>query len=165
MNVWNQAYIGLGSNLGDAAGCVRAGMQALRELVQTHTVRCSSLYRSAPIGITEQPDFINAVCTCATALPADALMTQLLAIERAHGRERADEIKGGPRTLDMDLLLYGERVSDTPALSLPHPRLHQRAFVLYPLAELDPELIVPGRGHVQTLLRACPPQRVERLAA
>lgn len=163
MSAWATAYIGLGSNLGDSAARIGAGMQALRRLAQTRDVRCSALYRSAPVGITEQPDFINAVCVCATQLSAEALMQQLLAIERLHGRERTGP-KGGPRTLDLDLLLYNDRVSDTPVLTLPHPRLHERAFVLYPLAELAPELVVPGRGELRALLRACPPQRVEKLA-
>lgn len=162
MNPWVTAYIGLGSNLGDSAARVGAGMHALRGLAQTRAVRCSSLYRSAPVGITDQPDFINAVCECTTQLSAETLMEQLLAIERSQGRERTGP-KGGPRTLDLDLLLYDDRVSDAPALSLPHPRLHERAFVLYPLAELDPERVVPGRGQVRALLRACPPQRLEKL--
>lgn len=162
MTGWITAYIGLGSNIGDSAAQVRAGMQALRDLELTRDVRCSSLYRSAPVGITDQPDFINAVCVCATRLPAAALMEQLLAIERRHGRERSGA-KGGPRTLDLDLLLYGDHISEAPTLSLPHPRLHERAFVLYPLAELAPALIVPGRGALGALLRACPPQRLEKL--
>lgn len=162
MTGWITAYIGLGSNLGDSAAQVRAGMQALRELALTRDVRCSSLYRSAPVGITDQPDFTNAVCACATQLPAQELMQQLLVIERTHGRERSGP-KGGPRTLDLDLLLYGDHISDAPSLSLPHPRLHERAFVLYPLAELAPALVVPGRGELRALLRACPPQRLEKL--
>ena len=162
MSAWTTAYIGLGSNLGDPAAHVRNAMQALRQLHGTRDVRCSSLYRSAPVGITEQPDFINAVCACATQLSAEALMEQLLGIERVHGRDRSGP-RGGPRTLDLDLLLYGDHTSATAALSLPHPRLHERAFVLYPLAELDPALNIPGRGEVRALLRTCPPQRLEKL--
>ncbi len=156
------AYIGLGSNLPDPVVHVRAGRDAIALLPQTRLESCSSLYGSAPVGITAQPDFINAACRVRTALPARTLMQALLDIERGQGRVRGDG-KGGPRTLDLDLLLYGDSILDEPGLTVPHPRLHERAFVLYPLCELDAELAIPGRGRAADLLAACAGQRVERL--
>jgi len=158
-----RAYIALGSNLDDPVAQVRAGVQALGKLPDTRLVCCSSLYRTAPVGVTDQPDFINAVCAADTGLPAGALMRALLNIERAHGRQR--DIQGGPRTLDLDLLLYGEMVCHEPGLTLPHPRLHERAFVLYPLSEIAPGLNIPGRGRVEALRTGCAGQAIERLAA
>lgn len=158
------AYIGLGANLGDPVAQVRAGMAALAVLPATRVLRCSSLYRTAPVGIAEQPDFINAVCALETTLAPLALMRALLDIERRHGRvRRAGEQRGGPRRLDLDLLLYGEAVLSLPEATVPHPRLHERAFVLVPLAEIAPGLEIPGRGPVERLLAACVGQRVERL--
>lgn len=158
-----RAYVALGSNLDDPVAQVRAGAQALGNLPGTRLVCCSSLYRSAPVGVTEQPDFINAVCETDTSLPAGAFMQALLDIEHAQGRQR--DIPGGPRTLDLDLLLYGDRVCHEPGLTLPHPRLHERAFVLYPLSEIAPGLSIPGRGPVDTLRAGCAGQVIERLAA
>jgi 2-amino-4-hydroxy-6-hydroxymethyldihydropteridine diphosphokinase len=158
-----RVYVALGSNLGDPVAQVHAGAQALGKLPGTHLVRCSSLYRTAPVGVIDQPDFINAVCAAESSLPASALMQALLDIERSHGRQR--NVPGGPRTLDLDLLLYGESVLNEPGLTLPHPRLHERAFVLYPLSEIAPGLDIPGRGRVETLLAGCSGQAIERLAA
>jgi 2-amino-4-hydroxy-6-hydroxymethyldihydropteridine diphosphokinase len=157
-----RVYVALGSNLGDPAARVRAGAQALGKLPGTRLVRCSSLYHTAPVGIIDQPDFINAVCEADTSLPAGAFMQALLDIEHAQGRQR--DIPGGPRTLDLDLLLYGELACDEPGLTLPHPRLHERAFVLYPLSEIAPGLNIPGRGQVETLLAGCAGQAIERFA-
>ena len=157
------AYIGLGSNLGDSVARVQEGMQALNAIPGVRLRRCSSLYRSAPVGVAEQPDFINAVCEVETTLDPADLMRQLLETERQRGRVR-DGAKGGPRILDLDLLLYGERALNTPELVLPHPRLHERAFVLSPLCELNETLTVPGRGPARVLLAACRDQRIERLA-
>jgi len=156
------AYIGLGSNLADPVIQVRAGLEALAGLPQTRIEACSSLYRSAPVGLTAQPDFVNAACRARTGLSARALMQALLDIEKRHGRVR-DDVKGGPRTLDLDLLLYGADILNEPGLVVPHPRLHERAFVLQPLLELDAQLAIPGRGRVADLLAACRGQRVERL--
>lgn len=156
------AYVGLGSNLADPVRQVRTAMAALAVLPQTSCDACSSLYRSAPIGNTAQPDFINAVCRIRTRLPATALLRLLLRIEQAQGRVRGGD-KAGPRTLDLDLLVYGEETRNTAQLRLPHPRLHERAFVLYPLAELDPELGIPRHGPVGALLAGCAGQVVERL--
>ena len=157
-----KAYIGLGSNLADPAAQVRSGMAALASLAETRVEACSSLFRTAPVGLREQPDFINAVCRVSTRLAPAVLMRGLLDIEGAHGRVRAG-VKGGPRTLDLDLLLYGNESIRSPELTLPHPRLHERAFVLYPLHELEADLDIPGRGLLRNLLAGCSGQRVERL--
>lgn len=157
------AYVALGSNLNDPASQLRSGARALGKLPGTRLVRGSSLYRSAPVGLADQPDFINAVCEIDTSLIAQDLMQALLKIETANGRVR--DVPGGPRTLDLDLLLYGEMVCHEAGLTLPHPRLHGRAFVLYPLVEIAPGLSIPGRGRVETLLAGCAGQTIERLAA
>ena len=141
---------------------VRAGREALAALPHTRLLGCSSLYRSAPVGYAAQPDFINAVCLIETGLAAPGLLQALLATERAHGRVR--EVPGGPRTLDLDLLLYGAETLHQPGLTLPHPRLHERAFVLYPLLELDPGALIPGRGRAAEFLSACAGQGIERLS-
>lgn len=156
------AAIGLGSNLDNPVAQVRAGIAALRALADSRVLACSALYRSAPVGVRAQPDFVNAVCLLETSLDGVSLMRALLKVEHRHGRVRGAE-KGGPRTLDLDLLLYGEEVWDSPELTVPHPRLHERAFVLVPLAEIAPDLVIPGRGPVRALLAACAGQRVERL--
>lgn len=153
------AYIGLGANVGDPARQLRAAAESLTRLPHTRVVICSSLYRSAPVGVTDQPDFINAVCALETTLPAPDLMQHLLDVERESGRVR-DAEKGGPRPLDLDLLLYGAETIASELLVLPHPRLHERAFVLMPLVEIAPALEIPGRGPAQALLRACADQRV-----
>lgn len=157
-----RAFVALGSNLNDPASQVRSGAQALARLPDTQLLRCSSLYRTAPVGLTEQPEFINAVCALDTALHPRSLMQALLEIERAHGRTR--DRPGGPRTLDLDLLLYGDETFQEPGLTVPHPRLHERAFVLYPLQEIAPALVIPGRGRIEDLLPACAGQGIERLA-
>jgi 2-amino-4-hydroxy-6-hydroxymethyldihydropteridine diphosphokinase len=156
-----RAYIALGANLGRAAESVQSGARALAALPGTKLLHCSSLYRTAPVGNTAQPDFINAVCALETTLPATELMRALLEIERSHGRVR--DLPGGPRTLDLDLLLYGETALHTAELTLPHPRLHERAFVLYPLQEIAPGLEIPGRGRIESLLPACAGQQIEKL--
>jgi 2-amino-4-hydroxy-6-hydroxymethyldihydropteridine diphosphokinase len=160
--VFVTAYIGLGANLDDPLEQLRSAVRALEQMPVTRHVRCSSFYSSAPVGLADQPDFINAVCRLETALPARDLMSALLDIESSHGRVRG-ALKGGPRTLDLDLLLFGQETVHEPGVDVPHPRLHERAFVLAPLAELDPQLVIPGRGHVGMLLAACTGQRVEKL--
>jgi 2-amino-4-hydroxy-6-hydroxymethyldihydropteridine diphosphokinase len=155
------AYIGLGSNLEQPVDQLRAGIAALAALPETVLEQCSSFYLSAPVGRLDQPDFINAVCRLRTALAPAALLRRLLAIEAGRGRSRA--VSGGPRTLDLDLLLYGDRTVQQPGLALPHPRLHERAFVLYPLYELAPDLVIPGRGALADLLPACVGQKIEKL--
>ena len=141
-----RAAVGLGANLGDAAASLRAAMEQLGRIPQTRRVASSRLYRSAAWGVTAQPDFVNAVVIIETALPARALLDELLAIERRFGRTRVDGERWGPRTLDLDLLLYGDEAIDLPGLRVPHPHLHERAFALQPLLEAWPEASIPGIG-------------------
>ena len=156
------AYVALGANLGDAAATVRAAFGALANLPESRISRTSSLYRTAPVGLAAQPDFINAVAALDTTLAPEALLAELLAVEARFGRIRAE--KNGPRTLDLDLLLYDQRCIDlAPHLLLPHPRLHLRAFVLYPLAEIAPDLALPGRGTLAAWLPAVANQGISRL--
>ncbi|ANB18693.1 2-amino-4-hydroxy-6-hydroxymethyldihydropteridine diphosphokinase [Dokdonella koreensis] len=148
------AWVGLGSNLADPVAQVRAGLDALAALPSTDVLARSRLYRTAPWGRTDQPVFVNAVARLSTALVPLDLLDALLGIERRHGRDRNSDLRWGPRTLDLDLLLYGDRRIEHARLTIPHPRLRERAFVLVPLAELDPELSIPGDGRVQDLLAA-----------
>lgn len=159
------AYIALGSNLDEPMRQVQSARHALAGLSETELVKCSSLYRTAPVGNTAQPDFINAVCSVRTRLTPEALLAALFAIEQAHGRVRTPDNVGGPRRLDLDLLLYEGAIRNTATLTLPHPRLHERAFVLYPLAEIAPSCEIPGRGRAAALQRACAGQTIERLAS
>jgi 2-amino-4-hydroxy-6-hydroxymethyldihydropteridine diphosphokinase len=154
------AYIGLGANLGDAKATLAAAFNALEALPESELVQRSSIYRSAPID-SSGPDYLNAVVRLRTALGAHELLAQLQSIERSHGRERP--YRNAPRTLDLDLLLYSEQLIQTQTLVVPHPRAHERAFVLAPLAELAPWLVIPGRGAVTVLLSALGAQRVDRL--
>jgi 2-amino-4-hydroxy-6-hydroxymethyldihydropteridine diphosphokinase len=157
----NTAYVALGANLGDPAATVRAALGALANLPETRVVHSSSLYLTAPVGITEQPEFINAVAQLETTLAPEALLDAVLDIELRFGRIRAD--KNGPRTLDLDLLLYDDQFLELPRLTLPHPRLHLRAFVLWPLAEIAPQLAIPGRGSIAAWLPAVANQGIQRL--
>ena len=157
------AFVALGANLNDPAAKVRAGVEELAMLPKTRLARVSSLYASAPVGYTDQPDFVNAVAMIETALEPHALLDALLAIERRYGRVR--EFPNAPRTLDLDIALYDELVCDEPALTIPHPRLTERAFVLVPLAEIAPEAIVPGRGRVKDLLPRIDASSVTRIEA
>ena len=156
-----KAFIGLGANLGEPEVQVRRAIRALREIPKTRVVGASSLYRSAPIGHKDQPDFVNAVAEIETDLSARALLEELLAIEARFGRTRT--FSNAPRTLDLDLLLYGNRVISEPGLIVPHPRMHERAFALAPLAEIAPDAVVPGKGPVAVLLIACRDQSVEKM--
>lgn len=155
------AYIGIGANLGAAEATVRSALAALAALPGCALRRASSLYRSAPVDATG-PDFINAVVELDTACSPEALLAALQGVEQAFGRQRP--YPNAPRTLDLDLLLYGDTVLHTPALTLPHPRLHLRAFVLQPLLELAPDLVVPGLGPLAAHRAGTAGQRVERLA-
>lgn len=155
-----RAFVALGANLGDAAATLRGAVEALAALAQTRLVACSSLYRSAPVDAAG-PDFVNAVAELETALDPAALLDALQAIEQRFGRVRGE--RNAPRTLDLDLLLHGDAVLDTARLRLPHPRLHRRAFVLVPLAEIAPGLHLPGLGGVQRFLPGVADQAVERL--
>jgi 2-amino-4-hydroxy-6-hydroxymethyldihydropteridine diphosphokinase len=155
------AYVGLGANLADPRAQVLEAMDELDRVPQTRVTGRSSLYRSAPVGYAEQPYFVNAVARLETGLSAGRLLAELLAIERRHRRVRSTP--NAPRSLDLDLLLYGETRIESAALSVPHPRMHERAFVLKPLLELAPEASIPGRGPLGALLRGCAGQTVERI--
>ena len=144
--------MGLGSNLGDREGTLRAAVGRLRGLPQTHVVAVSTFRNTDPVGYVDQPRFLNGAVELDTRLEPRDLLDALLELERAFGRTRAGGPPHGPRTLDLDLLLYGEDEIYEPELEVPHPRLHERRFVLDPLAELDPALEVPGKGTVQALL-------------
>jgi 2-amino-4-hydroxy-6-hydroxymethyldihydropteridine diphosphokinase len=157
------AFIGLGSNLANPLVQVRQALMELESIPGTRVTARSSLYRTSPVGYLEQPDFINAVASVQTTLKPRALLAALLAIENRHGRRRT--MRDAPRTLDLDLLLYAEEVLDQDGLTLPHPRLHERAFVLAPLAEIAPGATVPGRGRVQDLLARVDCNRVSRIDA
>jgi 2-amino-4-hydroxy-6-hydroxymethyldihydropteridine diphosphokinase len=149
------AAVGLGGNVGDVAATLREALQALDALPGTEVLRGSPLYRTPAWGNTGQPDFINAAALLRTTLDARALLDGLLDIERRFGRDRgADSAQWGPRTLDLDLLLHGESVADEAGLRVPHPHLHERAFVLVPLARIAPRMRVPGHGAVEELLAA-----------
>ena len=147
-----RAFVGLGSNLGDREGTLRAAVGRLRGLPATRVLRVSTLRNTEPVGYVDQPRFLNGAVELETELPARELLGTLLELERAFGRDRSASPPRGPRTLDLDLLLYGGEEIAEPGLEVPHPRLHERGFVLEPLAELDPALEVPGKGPVQTLL-------------
>lgn len=157
-----RAYIGIGSNLEDPFGKVGAGISALGRLPDSRVVSRSSLYRSAPVGIVDQPEFVNAVCAVDTSLTPQELLRELHDIEHAYGRERGP-IRGGPRTLDLDILLYDDLQMASSEITIPHPRLHERAFVLCPLSEIAPTLRVPGRGPMPAMLSACAAQVVARV--
>jgi 2-amino-4-hydroxy-6-hydroxymethyldihydropteridine diphosphokinase len=143
------AYIALGSNLDDPAAQVRSALRALAQLPLSTLTAHSALYRNPPVGYRDQPEFVNAVARIETGLEARALLVALLDIERAHGRART--FPNAPRTLDLDIVLYGEAVVSEPGLTIPHPRLAERAFVLVPLAEIAPEARVPCAGRVRDL--------------
>ena len=155
------AYIALGANLRDPEEQVKAGFEELAMLPDTRLAAVSSLYRSAPVGYAEQPDFVNAVARIETALSARALLDALLAIERRFGRVR--EFANAPRTLDLDIILYDDAQHVEEGLSIPHPRMHERAFVVVPLAELAPDVRVPGRGSVRDLLAGVDAESVIKL--
>jgi 2-amino-4-hydroxy-6-hydroxymethyldihydropteridine diphosphokinase len=155
------AFVGLGANLGTPQSQVKQAVLELDAIPHTRLVRTSSLYRSEPLGYAGQPQFVNAVAQVETGLPAERLLAELHAIEARHGRSRS--FANAPRTLDLDLLLFGEAVLDTPGLKIPHPRMHERAFVLVPLLEIAPKAAIPGRGAAKELLQQCAHHGVERL--
>lgn len=156
------AYIGIGSNLGNPRAQVLAAFEELARLPATRLTGRSALYASAPVGAPPQPDYVNAVARVETRLGAAPLLHELQAIERRRGRARP--FANAPRTLDLDLLLYGDGAVSTPELTVPHPRMHERAFVLAPLLDLAPGIEIPGRGPARALLQACRGQRLERIA-
>jgi 2-amino-4-hydroxy-6-hydroxymethyldihydropteridine diphosphokinase len=155
------ATIGLGANLNDPAAQVDYALAELDRLPGTRLIAQSSLYASAPVGSVDQPDFINAVAQVETSLAPRALLDALLDIEHRHGRERS--FRNAPRTLDLDLLLYGHAHFHEDALTLPHPRMTERAFVLLPLLEIAPDTLIPGRGAAADWLQACSDQTLSIL--
>jgi 2-amino-4-hydroxy-6-hydroxymethyldihydropteridine diphosphokinase len=157
------AAVGLGANLGDAAASVHAALEALGRLPGTALVRASRLYRSPAWGVTAQPDFINAAALLDTTLGPRDLLDALLALEQDFGRTRAVDERWGPRTLDLDVLLYADAVIDAPGLRVPHPHLHERAFALLPLLEVWPEASIPGIGPVRALAEAMAGAGIEAL--
>lgn len=155
------AYVGLGSNLDDPAAQVAHALDALERLPGVQAVRRSRLFRTAPWGRTDQPHFVNAAAELATTLSPHALLQALQALEARFGRARREH--WGPRVLDLDLLLYGDARIEDDLLQLPHPHLHERAFVLAPLADLAPGLVVPGHGSVCALLAGLDAAGIEAL--
>jgi 2-amino-4-hydroxy-6-hydroxymethyldihydropteridine diphosphokinase len=145
-----RAYVGLGANLGERGRTLRAAVDALGSDDGIEVVAVSTLRETEPVGVGEQPRFLNGVVALDTTLSARELLERLLAVEQRFGRVRVPG-EHGPRTIDLDLLLYGDEEIDEPGLAVPHPRLHERGFVLEPLAELAPGLVVPGRGSVESL--------------
>jgi 2-amino-4-hydroxy-6-hydroxymethyldihydropteridine diphosphokinase len=146
-----RAYIALGSNLGDREETIRAAVAALGAEPGITLAAVSTLVDTEPVGVVDQPRFLNGVAALDTDLSARQLLGVLLDVERRFGRRRDGEVLQGPRTLDLDLLLYGDDEIDEPGLRVPHPRMHEREFVLGPLEELAPSLEVPGKGAIQTL--------------
>ena len=158
-----RAFVGLGSNLAHPRRQIARALARLARLPRTRVLRVSPSYVTAPQGSTQpQPDYVNAVVELDTALAPRALLARLLAIERLHRRERVEGTRNAPRTLDLDLLLFGRRRMRGDMLVLPHPRMHVRAFVLRPLADVAPAATVPGRGVVKRLLHDVTGQRIKR---
>jgi len=147
-----RAYVGLGANLGEREGALRAALAALDATEGIDVVAVSTFRETDPVDYLDQPRFLNAAAALETTLAPRELLDALLEVERSLGRTREGP-RFGPRTIDLDLLLYGDESLDEPGLTVPHPRLHGRRFVLEPLAELDPDLVVPGHGPLETLLR------------
>lgn len=163
MTAWIPAYVGIGSNLGDSRARVEAAFEALGNLRDTRLIARSRLYRTRPFGPVQQGDFINAAAGLLTTLPPLELLAGLRAIEEAQGRIRAE--RWGPRTLDMDLLVYGDRRVAEPDLVVPHPGIAERGFVLAPLNDIAPALQVPGVGRVEELLRRLPDDGIAGMVA
>lgn len=158
-----QVFLALGGNLGDPVATVQAGVAALTAHPALEVTACSSLYRTPPLGPPGQPDYINAALAADTELVPEALLDVCQGVENTYGRTRDGE-RWGPRTLDVDILLYADRTIDTARLVVPHPRMHERAFVLLPLAEIDAERVIPGHGSVAACLAAVDQDGIERLA-
>ena len=155
------AFIGLGSNLAQPADQILQAMQAIDSLPGTRLVARSNLYRSAPVGYLDQPDFVNAVVKVETLLTPIALLQALLALEQENGRTR--EFQNAPRTLDLDVLLYDDLQHHEQGLTVPHPQMHKRAFVLQPLLDIAPDCVIPGVGAAAMARELCKDQRLEQL--
>ncbi|HAO24281.1 MULTISPECIES: 2-amino-4-hydroxy-6-hydroxymethyldihydropteridine diphosphokinase [unclassified Methylophaga] len=147
-------YIGLGSNLENPLQQIKTAINDLQAIAEITIVSVSSLYQSPPMGPADQPDYINAVLALKTILNPHQLLDVLQSVEQLHGRERKRH--WGERTLDLDILLYGDQILDDERLKIPHPGMHERAFVLYPLAEIAPDVEIPGIGNLQEILPLCP---------
>ena len=156
------AWIALGSNQGNSLQHLQDALAAMAMLPGSTLVAASSFYRSSPIGPQDQPDYLNAVARLDTAMPPEELLRQLQAIEQEHGRDRSGE-RWGARTLDLDILLYGQQQYHARELLIPHPAMTERAFVLYPLQELAPGIDIPGHGNIEQLLPAVAAQKIEIL--
>ncbi|ADL56155.1 2-amino-4-hydroxy-6-hydroxymethyldihydropteridine diphosphokinase [Gallionella capsiferriformans] len=154
-------FIGLGSNLGESREQLRCALADIDALPDTRVMVCSSFYRSAPVGFLDQPDFLNAVAKITTRLAPHALLDALLHIEQRYGRERV--FQNAPRTLDLDVLLYGELKIQESGLTIPHPQMHLRAFVLQPLLEIEPGCLIPAIGQAEYAMRNCLDQVLEKL--
>jgi len=157
----HSAFIGLGSNLHDPVKQVLQAMLAIKKLPGIQLVACSGLYSSAPVGFLEQPDFVNAVVKIETTLQPLALLAALLALEQENGRTR--EFHNAPRTLDLDVLMYDDLQHHEHGLTVPHPQMHKRAFVLRPLLEIAPDCVIPGIGKAAAAMEQCKDQQLERL--
>ena len=162
MSNLQRTYIGLGSNLAQPAEQLRSAFHALANLPASSLVAVSSLYASSPLGPPDQPDYVNAVAALDTSLEPLQLLDRLQQIELQQGRERKAE-RWGPRTLDLDILLFGEQVIDLPRLQVPHYHMQERPFVLFPLAEIAPNLMLPDGRSLAALLQSCPLQGLQRL--
>jgi 2-amino-4-hydroxy-6-hydroxymethyldihydropteridine diphosphokinase len=147
-----RAYVGLGANLGPREATLVRAADLIAAVPGVQVLEPSSFVETEPVGVTDQPDFVNGAVALETTLTARELLDALLAVERELGRAREEGERWGPRVIDLDLLLYGDEVVDEPGLTVPHPRLHERRFALEPLAELEPSLEIPGRGSVSVLL-------------
>ncbi len=156
-----QVFIALGANIAQPIKQIRRAIALLCLLPQTRLVKTSSFYCTAPIGYADQPDFINAVVEISTSLSAQELLESMLAIESALGRERM--LPNGPRTIDLDLILYGDQFIQEEELIVPHPRMHERAFVLVPLTEIAPDIAIPGHGQAAALLPNTTDQTLKRM--
>lgn len=156
-----RAYVGLGANLGEPRRQLTEALTAMSGLPETRLAGHSSFYRTSPVGYEDQPEFLNAVAALDTRLAPGVLLEGLQGIERRQRRERP--FPNAPRTLDLDLLLFGEEQIARPGLTVPHPRMHERAFVLQPLLELDSGISIPGKGLASALLPSCASQKIERI--
>ncbi|MBK5074506.1 2-amino-4-hydroxy-6-hydroxymethyldihydropteridine diphosphokinase [Budviciaceae bacterium CWB-B4] len=156
-----QVFIALGSNLNQPLAQVEAALNAIKQIPQTHLIACSPLYRTKPLGPQDQPDYLNAVVELETQLSAEHLLDATQAIELNQGRERKEH-RWGPRTLDLDILLFGNQTINTPRLTVPHYDMHNRGFMLYPLADIAPDLIFPDGSTLASLLSRVPADGLER---
>jgi len=161
-NYWKPAYIGLGSNLNGPARQLEVAFELLGNIPVTRLIKSSSLYRSAPFGGVEQPDFVNAAASIMTRLTAMELLLELQRIENERGRDRG-EVRWGPRVLDLDLLVYSNQMIDEPGLQVPHPGIGERNFVLLPLGEIAPDLSIPGLGPISRIDTGSPEPGISRI--